>query len=542
MTRHPRLYPNRRDPHILTKQSHPRYRILLGNLVESAEWCLEQAPRRDWIAPALSDPIHSNLYDRFYAIMKDLAVTEHLAFTYDLTGTEKYGDAAKAWVLASCRVWKREAEGAVDGGKAYAVSRLLKGIAVGYDLVYDLLSKSEAMEIRQALTSVCERYFTGYFDTPDKRGASFHTHHATVEWASFGIAALALLGEQSEADHWLEVTIAKFEDHLLPLGLAPDGAQIEGATFWASTMQYRLFFMDALERVTGKDLFTPFREFMCADTALAGIAGEHRQALGPSHASFILQPSYGQLDYAAPVLLYLAQRYRIPVLQRLALWDQTLGHIQQTRYVSPGGEQMLFELGGYACVWFDPDVPVDQIPDIRSWDFPSVNEVYARSSWDPGDLLIAIGGSTVMAHAGGRTVLKANILDNAPDENPRPELVSDDGESAILRCELVHAEVEMLLIRPGRCVISRKSREDWNCTCQDRPLYESNALLGENGVSLMVTQGELVNLQHDGFVEPLVVGNGLLELDDPAPASEACFSIRPNKQGEITVEIRTDLA
>ncbi|MBT7369422.1 MAG: hypothetical protein HN816_02170 [Gammaproteobacteria bacterium] len=201
---------------------------------------------------------------------------------------------------------------------------------------------------------------------------------------------------------------------------------------------------------------------------------------------------------------------------------------------------MLFELGGYACVWFDPDVPVDQTPDKRSWQFPSVNEVYARSSWDPGDLLIAMGGTQAIAHAGGRTVLRADILDDAPKENSRPVLVSDDGESAILRHEIVHAEVEMVLKRPRLCVIHRRSGEDWNCTCQDRPQPGPNSLVWENGVSLVVTQGELMNLQHDGFVESLVVGNGLLQLDDPAPAKETCFSIRPNIQGEITVEIRTN--
>ncbi|HCQ02554.1 MAG TPA: hypothetical protein DIT99_18535, partial [Candidatus Latescibacteria bacterium] len=81
----------------------------------------------------------------------------------------------------------------------------------------------------------------------------------------------------------------------------------EGATFWASTMQYRLFFMDALKRVTGCDLFTPYRHYMHAEPALAGITVEHRSPLGSCNASFALQPSYGQLDYCAPVLLALAR-------------------------------------------------------------------------------------------------------------------------------------------------------------------------------------------------------------------------------------------
>ena len=63
--------------------------------------------------------------------MGDLAVTEHLAFAYAIGGDSRYGDTGRRWVLASCRAWQREADGAVDGGKAYAVSRFLKGVAVG---------------------------------------------------------------------------------------------------------------------------------------------------------------------------------------------------------------------------------------------------------------------------------------------------------------------------------------------------------------------------------------------------------------------------
>src|SRR4051812_23232124 len=77
---HPRLF--------FTPEELPKLRQLRGsgmhqriyrNLLESADWCLTLHPRRDWIAPITPDPNYENLYDRFYAIMGDLAVTEHLA-------------------------------------------------------------------------------------------------------------------------------------------------------------------------------------------------------------------------------------------------------------------------------------------------------------------------------------------------------------------------------------------------------------------------------------------------------------------------------
>src|SRR6185295_693289 len=142
-----------------------------------------------------------------------------------------------------------------------------------------------------------------------------------------------------EARKWLEATTRKFEEHVLPNALAPDGAQTEGATFWASTMHYRLFFMDPLRRVTGNDLFKGFSKQMNADLALASIACRKRPGLDEHQANVVLEPSYGQLDYYAPILLALAREYRRPLYQQLAYWDQSLGSIQHTRYVTPHGEE-----------------------------------------------------------------------------------------------------------------------------------------------------------------------------------------------------------
>jgi len=256
---HPRLYFDTKELVELRKlRREPVHARIWKNLTDSADWCLTKTPRKNWIAPVAPDPIYENLYDRFFGIMGDLAITEHLSFAYALSGKKEYGEAARRWVLASCRAWQHEADGAVDGGKAYAVTRLLKGVAVGYDLVFDRFTDTERKEVRDTLVRIGRLYFKDYFQMPTYAGPEFHTHHATVEWSSFGVVALALLGDEPEAQQWLDATVTKFERHLLPTGLAPDGAQIEGSTFWASTMQYRMFFMDALRHVTGRDLFRGF--------------------------------------------------------------------------------------------------------------------------------------------------------------------------------------------------------------------------------------------------------------------------------------------
>jgi hypothetical protein len=540
LTGHPRLYFTAADlPRLRELRTKDLHKLVWENMRASADWALTRKPREKWIAPIAPDPIYENLYDRFYAIMGDLAITEHLAFAYAFSGDERYGDAARQWTLASCRAWKNEAEGKPDGGKAYAVMRLLKGIAVAYDVVYDRFTDAERKEIRETLISIGEKYFEGYFSTPTIAGESFHTHHAHVEWSSFGVMALALLGETPQAQQWLDATVKKFEEHLLPLGLAPDGAQVEGATFWASSMQYRFFFMDALRRVTGRDLFKPYEKYMNADIGLASIAAEHEPGYTQNNQSVVMAPSYSQLDYYSPVLLMLAREYHRPLCQKLALWDHSMGSIQRTRFVTPHGEQLLFELGGYAYLWLD-EVRHDDATDPRlSFHFPSVDEAYLRASWNPGDLLIGVRKGELLIH--DRTY---GLLSDAVDwrEPPAPLTVKDlhdDGSVAVLTCADDKGQsLTVELHRPDRAIIRRRVKGDWEWSCQGEPTREGNTVTWKGGATLRVTHGTITKWEPEGYAPKLAVGFGKLEMADPLPSKFPRATITAPEDGEIVLEVQ----
>ena len=536
---HPRLYFTQADlPKLRKSREHGLHRKIWRNVRESADWCLTLSPRQTWIAPVSPDPIYENLYDRFYAIMGDLAVTEHLAFAYALSGEKRYGEATRHWALASCRAWQREAEGAPDGSKAYAVTRLLKGLGVAYDIAHDRFTEAERQEIRETLRQIGEKYYRGYFTTPTIAGPGFHTHHAIVEWSSFGVAALSLLGEIPEAKSWLEATVKKFEDHLLPTGLAADGAQTEGGTFWASTMHYRIFFMDALRRVTGRDLISGFQDTMNADLALASIAAHARAGYVQAHQNVVLEPAYGQLDYYSPVLLFLAREYRRPLCQYLALWDESLGGIQKTRFITSHGEKLLFELGGYAFLWCDPTVPAKPGDARLSYWFPSVDEAYLRSSWQPDDLLVGVRKGELVVHCGGQPVL----VDPADWREPPPGIgiqrIEDSGSLAAIHCTNSLGEVLTVeLHRPGRLVIHRRLKDDWSWSCHGSPIRKDQTLTWKNRARLRVLSGVIANWEPAGYSPTLSVGFGKLKMADPAPMTFPRCTVHPAMNDEIVVEI-----
>lgn len=556
---HPRLFFTASELRTLRgKRDKGAHARVYANLKASADWCLTLPLRKKWIAPIDPDPIYENLYERFYGMMRDMAITEHLAFAYayapDGRERDRYFAAARKWSLALSRTWVREGDGDADGNKAYAVTRLLKGIAVAYDLLYDRLNARDRKQLLQTMLVIGRKYDAFFRNPKSGFGTGYEPHHGSVEVASFGLVALAIVGDAPEAKRWLDHMVERQVNWLMPEGLTKSGTHNQTSNFWISIMQYRVAFMDALRRVTGRDLFAecgmnmpmtvPFACAVWSDTA----PGEGGYA--QTNQTWLWGPSYGQIDYAAPALVGLAREYRNGDLQTLALGDRSLGGVQRSRYVTHG-EQMLFGWGGYAYAWLDETVLAGKVSRGRkrlSWLFEDpdpipeiyMNEAYARASFEAGAIAVGVRRGAIVAHVGGRPVL-VDFTPSWPPQLPVKNLtLRDDGKRAVIRCEGVENSgfdnLTVTLVRPDRLVIEREGKGKWRWWSFPSPSKHGTGLAWPDGTKVTVTTGKVVRHQPRGYTEEKVVGMGKLPLVDPLPTTYPVTTVAP-VNGRVVIEI-----
>lgn len=547
---HPRLYFTAADLQQLRDLNKSGiHSKIWANMIRSADWCAQQTPRTEWIASVENDPQFENLYGRFYAAMHDAAIVEHLAFTSTLSNPtdDRYFDAARDWLLATARVWKNESHNKPDASKAYAVLRVVKALAIGYDILFDRLTEGERKEIRDTITAICDPYYS-FFQIPTTAGDGYNKHHGSVDAAPFGVAALAVLGEVDQAKPWLDVAIKKHVDYLLPHALTPSGTNDQSSNFWASTMQYRIFFCDPLKRVTGRDLFAEFSSSLLGRIALAAIADGQPSSLefNDDNRSVLFGPSYGQINYWSPVLLYLARHDRRPIYQHMAQWDESLGLLQHTRYITPHRkEELLFCLGLYAYLWCDPSVPAmieSNLPHSFEFPEPEVNEIYLRSSYQRGGIVVAMKKGGLIVHAGGERVLvdRLEINDtNAPAKPVDEVLLADDGSRATIRCVGPKtAGIGQQLVdlrRPSNLSITRAIEKPLTWWYSGSPQYEDNLLTWPNGTQLRVAQGKISRIEAEGYVESKRHFGGM-KFADPHPFIYPTMTVAP-ENGSIFVKV-----
>jgi hypothetical protein len=441
------------------------------------------------------------------------------------------------WLLGACARWHQESNLTPDYGTAYATTRVLKAIAIGYDLLYHRLTEAERGTVREVLRTCAGRMAREWFSRPDVRGpvgieAGLHSpHHSSVEWSAFGIVGLSLLPEVDEAAAWVAATARHFTDHLLPAAVAADGSHPEGNAFWASTVLSQLQFLDPLRRGTGQDLLTAAAASMRTDIGLA-IFRPHRER------THIGEPIYGDSTGISALLLGLARERQDGALQRLALSETTTGRMEVWPARTPRrGEQMRIAPGGYAYAWYQPALAAGAEPETRVRRFPLAQEAYLRSGWGPDDALVAVRGGKVSVHLGVHSVFEDLTPERVVDLERSlesgtgiyhfepPDLVAgiadagdEDGIGWVRCIDATASTVATISLdrTRRRIVIDRQDghRRIWACDATSR-------------VTLTVEQGRIETTTADGHRPDLRAGYGLLDVVETNPQSYPTMTVGP---------------
>lgn len=205
---------------------------------------------------------------------------------------------------------------------------------------------------------------------------------------------------------------------------------------------------------------------------------------------------------------------------------------------------MLLAWGGYAFAWYGPTVsPGAEAGAPLSFLFPSVNEAYARASYETGGSIAGIRNGLAVVHAGGRPVL-VDYRPGAKAPSPAPDLtLTDEGQETTIKCRGAEdsgfASQEIALRRPGLLTLMRRTSSEQWWWCFGKPKRTGNTLRWPDGTVLRIRRGTLASVVDDGYRDEKVVGLGLLRLKDPLPMAYPMVTARPD-DGVLIVEIRRD--
>ncbi len=170
----------------------------------------------------------------------------YLAMAYRLSGDQVYLDGARKWMdaLVSYQDWATN----LDNGTGH----ILFGMAVAYDWLHDDFSESERQSYRDKMAHHANIFYNLLITEGIWWTGDYYSNHNYTNVLGLALTAIALYGETSEADDWIDAAINNF-DTVLSLA-SPDGACTEGTSYWALQMSHLLpyFVLDSRRRYTSE--------------------------------------------------------------------------------------------------------------------------------------------------------------------------------------------------------------------------------------------------------------------------------------------------
>lgn len=208
----------------------------------------EDVPKlREKFANPMLQPYRKRLMDKVDALMNQKAEgglgTAHLAIAWMLTKDDAYKDKALEGIRAEWGT-RHAAEFKMMG---------VAGMAVGYDVLYPVLSPNERVKFRDYLERMLTRYLeqaTGSWFI----GGGGGNFSNTVPVGNSGgmLTALAIMHSSDRATEAIDAATRNAK-HYLDNCISPDGGCREGVQYWDFGTTFLLILAHPLENATGDD-------------------------------------------------------------------------------------------------------------------------------------------------------------------------------------------------------------------------------------------------------------------------------------------------
>jgi len=385
---HPRLFMTDKQVVRIKAEfkSQPAQRAFYKAMLAKADGILKQAPVKRVKTGRRLLGVSRKCLDRVI----------HLSAAYRFAGEKTYLQRAEKEMLAAAAFSDWNPSHFLD------VAEMTAALAIGYDWLYDDLSKASRLTIRQAILK--KGIEPSLKNTGWVRG---NNNWNQVCNGGITLGALAIMEDQPDlarkivhrAVNGVQVVMKHYE---------PDGAYPEGPGYWVYGTSYNVVLLAALESALGTDFN------LSKAPGFADCASYYQHVTGPTGLYFNY-PDSGSRGGFQPAVFWFARKYNQPSLA----WHQH--QLLKDALANDGSSLVRSRLAPLILPWLDNR---RSVPEDLYWAGRGSNPVAMfRTSWtDPDVTYLAIkGGSPGVSHGHmdvGSFVLDAEGVRWAVDLGP----------------------------------------------------------------------------------------------------------------------------
>ncbi|MHB9029400.1 MAG: heparinase II/III domain-containing protein [Candidatus Latescibacterota bacterium] len=302
--------------------------------------------------------------------MQSLAqITEACAWRYSILGDAEAGKKGKEALLKLCtgfRMWTGEGWYSIGGHVHYPLGYITGPAAVGYDLLYPLLTEAERKTVRNAFVEKALKPVYRNLVEMNRMPSNLTNHIAVMVYGA-ALAATAIYGDDPadpSVEPWLSGILAKTKA-FIDRTYYPDGGYGEPIGYQDMATRDLVQALDVLERNFGIDYVTTTG---LKDTWLYPLYATYTSGLMPDFGD--VSPRY---NLSGNTYTWLSYRMKNP-------W--TFDFVRNTLDQGRGGI--------LSWLWFPKGVtPKSRTELVPSKRFPIKGNMVMRSGWDDAGSILA---------------------------------------------------------------------------------------------------------------------------------------------------------